>query len=183
LRLRLTGNRVEMNEKTKISILRQLAMVVNFLHQGKLVHRDLKTQNILIDEYFNMKLCDFGIAREFVCKTFKLHIILKQHDLNKGAMQFGGTPCYMAPEVFARKTYNEKVDIFAFGCIAWEIFAGEVPYDGLEGEDIAKRVLKGDKLPSIKIPSRINEIVNQCRQVDPNARPSAEELYQSLLKN
>lgn len=97
-------------------------------------------------------------------------------------MQFGGTPCYMAPEVFSRKTYNEKVDIFAMGCIAWEIFAAEVPYDGLDGEEIARRVLKGEKLSSSKIPPKVFELVCQCRQLEPSSRPSAEQIYQALLK-
>lgn len=52
-----------------------------------IVHRDIKSHNILIDDHYNVKICDFGLAR------FKA-------DLNKGTMQFAGTPTYMAPELF-----------------------------------------------------------------------------------
>jgi serine/threonine protein kinase len=53
-------------------------------------------------------------------------------DLNKGASQFSGTPSYLAPEVFQKKPFDEKVDVFAFGALLWEIFSKDIPYDGLE---------------------------------------------------
>lgn len=68
----------------------------------------MKSYNILIDDSFNIKVCDFGLAR------FKA-------DLNTGTMQFAGTPTYMAPELFQKKSYDEKVDVFAFGTMLWEL--------------------------------------------------------------
>lgn len=65
-----------------------------------------------------VKLCDFGLAK-------------KLSDLNRGLSQFSGTPAYMAPEVFQKRGYDHKVDVFAFGSILWEIYAREVPFDGL----------------------------------------------------
>lgn len=62
-------------------------MVLHYMHSLGIVHRDIKSHNILVDENNNIKLCDFGLAR------FK-------SDLNKGTMQYSGTPAYMAPELF-----------------------------------------------------------------------------------
>lgn len=55
-------------------------------------------------------------------------------------MQFSGTPSYMAPELFKKKSYDEKVDVFAFGTLLWELVCREVPYDGLDPSDIKDKV-------------------------------------------
>mmetsp|Transcript_5943 Transcript_5943/g.761 ORF Transcript_5943/g.761 Transcript_5943/m.761 type:complete len:86 (+) Transcript_5943:887-1144(+) len=85
---------------------------------------------MLLDESCNVKLCDFGLARFF-------------NDLNKGTMQFSGTPAYMAPEIFRKMAYDSKVDVFAFGTIVWEILARSVPMDGLDPSDIREKALNG----------------------------------------
>jgi serine/threonine protein kinase len=59
-------------------------------------------------------------------------------------MQFAGTPTYMAPELFQKRSYDGGIDVFAFGCVIWEIINREVPYDGLDAADIASKVTKGD---------------------------------------
>lgn len=61
-------------------------------------------------------------------------------------MQFSGTPAYMAPELFAKKSYNEKVDVFAFGTLLWELVARDIPYDGLDAGDIKEKVMAEEKL-------------------------------------
>lgn len=61
-------------------------------------------------------------------------------------MQYAGTPTYMAPELFQKRSYDQSVDVFAFGSLLWEIINREVPYDGLEPQDIAGKVVKGEKL-------------------------------------
>ena len=72
---------------TRLKIARDVASAYTFIHASGIVHRDLKSLNILVDEAYNVKICDFGLAR------FK-------SDLNTGYMQFSGTPAYMAPEQF-----------------------------------------------------------------------------------
>lgn len=62
-------------------------------------------------------------------------------------MQFSGTPTYMAPELFEKRAYNESVDVFALGTLLYELYAGEIPYHGLEPQDIKSRVLKDSTLP------------------------------------
>lgn len=107
----------------RIRIARDVARVYFYMNSLGIVHRDLKSHNILVDENFNIKICDFGLAR------FKA-------DIGKGTMQFSGTPAYMAPELFQKRQYDDKVDVFAFGTLLWEIFNREVPYDGLDPIDI-----------------------------------------------
>lgn len=71
----------------------------------------------------------------------------EQADLGKGTMQYAGTPTYMAPELFQKRAYDHTVDIFAFGCLLWEIICRQVPQDGLDPADISANVIKGVKLP------------------------------------
>lgn len=66
--------------------------------------------------------------------------------MGKGALQYAGTPVYMAPELFQKRQYDETVDVFAFGTLLWEIVCREVPYDGLEPGDIRAKVEKGEPL-------------------------------------
>ena len=62
-------------------------------------------------------------------------------------MQFSGTPTYMAPELFLKKSYDENVDIFALGTMFYELYTGEIPYYGLDPADTQKKVVKDGNLP------------------------------------
>ena len=108
-----TKNNLSLDFKNKIT--KQLICTMAYIHSRGYVHRDLKTQNILLDKNLDMKMCDFGLTK------------LKS-ELNAGSGQFAGTPCYMAPELFDRKFYDDKIDVFAFGTVLWEIYTQKIPY-------------------------------------------------------
>ena len=84
----------------------QLVMALHHVHSKKILHRDLKTQNIFITKNL-VKLGDFGIAKVMHGK-FAQTIV-------------GGTPCYMAPELLYKERYNTKSDIWSLGCLIWEL--------------------------------------------------------------
>ena len=105
------------------------------MHHLGLVHRDIKSHNILIDDGLTVKVCDFGLTKFNVSTSsnlFKFSYGFIQADIGKGAMQYAGTPTYMAPELFLKRKYDQSVDVFAFGSLLWEIINREVPYDGLD---------------------------------------------------
>ena len=90
-------------------------------------------------------------------------------------MQYAGTPTYMAPELFQKRSYDQSVDVFAFGCLLWEIINREVPLDGLDPQDIAAKVIKGEKLKDhnlAQIDVRLADLVESCRSVDASQRPN-----------
>jgi len=124
---------VDLSLPQRIRIARDAALAFLYMHSMEIVHRDIKSQNILIDQNLQVKVCDFGLAK------FKA-------DIGKGAMQYAGTPTYMAPELFNKRPYDGGVDLFAFGTLLYELVAREVPYDGLEPADIKAKVEKGEPL-------------------------------------
>ena len=141
--------RANLHEGERKRIVQQMIGVIGYLHHHGIVHRDIKSHNMLLDKNFNVKLCDFGLAKH------KVGILFTQSQLNCGPMQFSGTPTYMAPQLFEKRSYNEAVDIFALGTLLYEVYSGEVPYQGLDPVDIKAKVVKDSSLPmkiSIKKP-------------------------------
>ena len=101
-----------------LSILRQLLGVLAACHAKNVIHRDLKPQNIFIDESSRIKLLDFGISRMTTLR-----------DLTQTGTSLG-SPEYMAPELFATSVYDPRTDLYAAGVIAFELLAGHLPYQG-----------------------------------------------------
>jgi len=87
-----------------------ILLAVNYLHKLNIAHRDLHPNNIMFETEGsqNVKIIDFGISSEFTKE--------------KGMEGEWGTSGYMAPEIFSKKPYNEKIDVWAIGCIAYELF-------------------------------------------------------------
>merc|ERR1712066_949090 len=121
----------------------QICEGVAFLHSlsPPVVHRDLKSLNIVLDREYNTKICDFGLTQSME----KTHISLK--DGNNG-----GSPRYMAPECYDYKggKITEKVDVWAMGCTHIEIFGGPLPYDDcINIQQIVAKVLFDKVMPHI----------------------------------
>ena len=96
-------------------IARQLVRALHYLHHNRIIHRDMKPQNILVGAGGTVKLCDFGFARHMSAKTMVLTSIK-------------GTPLYMAPELVQEKPYKETVDLWSLGVILFELYKGEPPF-------------------------------------------------------
>ncbi|ONM23236.1 Serine/threonine-protein kinase STY46 [Zea mays] len=90
---------------------------MSYLHQNNIIHRDLKTANLLMDENGTVKVADFGVARV---------------KAQSGVMTAEtGTYRWMAPEVIEHKPYDHKADVFSFGILMWELLTGKIPYEYL----------------------------------------------------
>jgi len=106
--------KLDEDSRQKLSL--QVVEGVMFLHsqQPVVVHRDLKSLNVVLDMQFNIKICDFGLTEIMECT----HITKKNN---------GGSPRYMAPELYDKKSkVTEKLDVWAMGCILAEIFGGKM---------------------------------------------------------
>jgi serine/threonine protein kinase len=90
---------------------------MDYLHQNRIIHRDLKSANLLMDEHELIKVADFGVARV---------------KAESGVMTAEtGTYRWMAPEVIEHKPYDSKADVFSFGIVLWELLTGKIPYEFL----------------------------------------------------
>ncbi len=104
-----------LSEEVVQTIARQLVAALHYLHSNRIIHRDMKPQNILIAADGTVKLCDFGFARAMSQDTFVLTSIK-------------GTPLYMAPELVQEQPYTPAVDIWSMGVILYELFVGKPPF-------------------------------------------------------
>lgn len=97
-----------------------------------------------------------------------------------------GTMAYMAPEVALKKPYNEKVDVYSFGIILWQMISGETPFEDFSREDFMHEVVAGGIRPSLaalrmkKVPNGLLQLLNSCWQEKSSRRPSFGEIVRSL---
>ena len=97
-----------LSEATVLGYFVQLCKAVQYIHDRKILHRDIKSQNIFVTRHKQLKLGDFGIAR----------ILNGPHDYARTCI---GTPFYLSPEVWENKPYNSKSDLWAMGCVLYEM--------------------------------------------------------------
>ena len=121
-------------EKEASAYIRQLIIALRYLHDLKVVHRDIKPENMLLKKG-KIKLCDFGWAARMVNSQMRTSIC--------------GTLEYMSYELCASMKYDERVDIWSVGILAYELLTGDVPFKANSVDAMAAAVL-GTKLPNLK---------------------------------
>lgn len=144
------------------SIIIQIADALNYAHKQGVVHRDVKSANIMLVEGMKPKITDFGIAR------------MSTSDLTKSG-QFMGTPNYMSPEQIDGKVpVDGRSDLFALGVIFYLLLTGERPFSGDSFTSISYKIVHVDPLPprtlNPAVPDSYNRIVNRLLAKDPNER-------------
>ena len=144
----------------------QLCLALLYVHKKKLLHRDLKLQNIFLDKDNCIKLGDFGIAR------------VLQHTF-ECAQTVTGTPYYLAPEVCESKPYNHKADVWSMGICLYEMAAQRRAFDGSSMSSLIRRILRGKYKPLPGIYSKnLRGLVNLCLSPHPGQRPTISAILQ-----
>ncbi len=124
------------------------------------VHRDLKLENILLDKYGNVKLCDFGFTREYEGKSSYLQT-------------FCGTVCYSAPEMLKGEKYaGEKVDVWSLGIILYALLAGELPFDEDDDTSTKVKILTSEPKYPTQIPVDAKALIQVLLSKRPLIRPT-----------
>uniref|UniRef100_A0A674NNS5 Mitogen-activated protein kinase kinase kinase 12 n=1 Tax=Takifugu rubripes TaxID=31033 RepID=A0A674NNS5_TAKRU len=141
---------------------------MNYLHLHKIIHRDLKSPNMLITYDDSVKISDFGTSKELSDKSTK--------------MSFAGTVAWMAPEVIRNEPVSEKVDIWSFGVVLWEMLTGEVPYKDVDSSAIIWGV--GNNSLHLPVPESCPDsfklLLRQCWNCKPRNRPSFRQILLHL---
>lgn len=149
----------------------QVCEGLTYLHENNVVHRDLKTMNIVLDQQLNCKICDFGLT-----------VTLERTHITIHALQ--GSPRYMAPEQFSKDAkITEKVDIWQMGCVFMELFCQIVPFSSCKSlEHVATELLVKKRPPSIPSDAdpRARILIVACLRVQSDKRPSAAALTDVL---
>jgi NIMA (never in mitosis gene a)-related kinase 1/4/5 len=151
----------------------QMVEAIAHLHRLKVLHRDLKTANVFLTANGQIKVGDLGVSSGSLSK-------------GKLANTQIGTPFYMSPEIWANKPYDDKSDIWALGCILYELAALKPPFNGRDISDLSRKVQAGTFAPAPSTYSKdLHSVIAACLQVNPKHRPSAEELlaFPAMTKN
>ncbi|XP_077393115.1 mitogen-activated protein kinase kinase kinase 13 isoform X2 [Festucalex cinctus] len=145
-----------------------IASGMNYLHLHKIIHRDLKSPNVLVTHNDSVKISDFGTSKELSDKSTK--------------MSFAGTVAWMAPEVIRNEPVSEKVDIWSFGVVLWELLTGEIPYKDVDSSAIIWGV--GSNSLHLPVPSTCPDgfkiLMKQTWQGKPRNRPSFRQILLHL---
>eukprot|EP00038_Savillea_parva_P001954 m.108788 g.108788 ORF g.108788 m.108788 type:complete len:1252 (+) comp10671_c0_seq2:92-3847(+) len=138
----------------------QISLALKHVHDRKILHRDLKTQNIFLTRRDIVKLGDFGIAK----------VLKGTSDLAKTAI---GTPYYLSPEICENKAYNNKSDVWSLGCILYELATLKHAFEAGNIKGLVLKIIAGKYPPVPQYFSRdLRQLVDRCLKQLPRDRPS-----------
>eukprot|EP00288_Rhodomonas_lens_P016262 CAMPEP_0177698216 /NCGR_PEP_ID=MMETSP0484_2-20121128/4921_1 /TAXON_ID=354590 /ORGANISM="Rhodomonas lens, Strain RHODO" /LENGTH=291 /DNA_ID=CAMNT_0019209291 /DNA_START=212 /DNA_END=1083 /DNA_ORIENTATION=- len=153
-----------MREPQVLWLFTNIVQGLAFLHEHKVMHRDLKSDNIFICEPFVPKLGDFGVAKRL-------------NSAQPMAVSVVGTPLYLSPELCNGQPYNTKSDVWALGVLLYEMCARRAPFQAGNQGAVIKKILMGEYAPLPRTYSdEVTGMVSSCLAQDPNLRPSSQDL-------
>ncbi|KAL3626609.1 hypothetical protein CASFOL_030158 [Castilleja foliolosa] len=167
----LQRNTFKLEWRRRIHMALDIARGMNYLHHCNppIVHRDLKSSNLLVDKNWTVKVGDFGLSR-------------LKHETYLTTKTGKGTPQWMAPEVLRNELSDEKADVYSFGVILWELVTQKVPWENLNSIQVIGAV--GFMNQRLDMPKDIDpqwaSIIESCWLSEPQLRPSFQEIVEKL---
>lgn len=167
----LQRNVTKLDWRRRILMALDIARGMNYLNHCNppIVHRDLKSSNLLVDKNWTVKVGDFGLSR-------------LKHETYLTTKTGKGTPQWMAPEVLRSEPSDEKADVYSFGVILWELVTQKIPWENLNSMQVIGAV--GFMNQRLEIPTDVDpqwaSIIESCWLSEPQLRPSFQELMEKL---
>ncbi|VYS56539.1 unnamed protein product [Arabidopsis thaliana] len=167
----LQRNMSKLDWRRRINMALDIARGMNYLHRCSppIIHRDLKSSNLLVDKNLTVKVADFGLSR------IKHHTYLTSKSGK-------GMPQWMAPEVLRNESADEKSDIYSFGVVLWELATEKIPWENLNSMQVIGAV--GFMNQRLEIPKDIDpdwiSLIESCWHRDAKLRPTFQELMERL---
>ncbi|XP_030474633.1 uncharacterized protein LOC115692019 isoform X2 [Syzygium oleosum] len=167
----LQRNTTKLEWRRRVHMALDVARGMNYLHHYNppIIHRDLKSSNLLVDKNWNVKVGDFGLSR-------------LKHEAYLTTKTGKGTPQWMAPEVLRNEASDEKSDVYSYGVVLWEIATQKIPWDNLNAVQVIGAV--GFMNQRLDIPHDVEpqwaSIIESCWHSDPKCRPTFQELLERL---
>ncbi len=148
----------------------QICLALKHVHDRKIIHRDLKAQNIFLTRNNIVKLGDFGIARFLNCTV-------------ENAKTMVGTPYYLSPEIIENQPYNFKSDIWSLGVLLYEMCSLKPPFNAESLQFLALKIVRGfyNDIPE-QYSSDLKLLIQRMLKVNPRERPSVHEILRRKLK-
>ncbi|KAJ6312325.1 hypothetical protein OIU77_013958 [Salix suchowensis] len=167
----LQRNTTKLDLRRRAHMALDIARGMNYLHHYNppIIHRDLKSSNLLVDKNWTVKVGDFGLSR-------------LKHETYLTTKTGKGTPQWMAPEVLRNEPSDEKSDVYSYGVILWELATEKIPWDNLNSMQVIGAV--GYMNQQLEIPKDVDpqwaSIIGSCWHSDPQCRPTFQELLEKL---
>ncbi|KAI9216879.1 kinase-like domain-containing protein [Blastocladiella britannica] len=170
----LSHQEQDLCEQTLHSMTGQLLLAIQYIHDQNILHRDLKTQNVLIHyrpgaahmpKHYTLKLADFGIARLFIGSKPSANTVI-------------GTPNFLSPELCEGDEYDGKSDIWALGCILFELVTRKMMFDAPNLLALTKKITSGTASRPIPAtaPAVLQSLIPKLTTVNKAARPSIQQI-------
>ncbi|KAG0485590.1 hypothetical protein HPP92_009669 [Vanilla planifolia] len=164
--IHMSGQKKKLSWRKRLKMLRDICRGLMCIHRMKIVHRDLKSANCLVNKHWTVKICDFGLSR-----------VMKGGLLCDNSS--AGTPEWMAPELIRNESITEKCDIFSLGVIMWELCTLSRPWEGVPAVQVVYAV--ANESTRLEIPEGpLGKLIADC-WAEPNERPTCQEILTRLL--